>query len=232
MAASQQFPKATRCGVSTAKLAFYDLDGTLVSSNVVSQYLWYAKRTALWRMLRAMWRAPSWILAERKSRLLFNEVFFREYAGLGESFLRSNAKRMADEVLTPALYPQARARLQADLAAGYRLVLITGSLDFAVEGFARELGFSEVIANQMLFRDGMAQGKLVSPVLAERAKVDAVLAACSRMGADPKACRGYSDSTSDAPMLEAVGEPCAANPSKGLLAIAQQRGWPVISLKS
>jgi HAD superfamily hydrolase (TIGR01490 family) len=213
------------------KLAFYDLDGTLVSSNVVDQYLWYAKRSSWLRVARALLRAPSWILVERKSRLLFNEMFFREYAGLSEPFLRGQAQQMADAVLTPALYPQARAKLDADRAAGYELVLVTGSLDFAIEAFAKSLGFREVLANRMLFRGGVAQGELVPPVLAEAAKVDVVLEACARLGADPSQCKGYSDSTSDAPMLAAVGEPCAVNPSKGLLAIAQERGWPVISLK-
>jgi len=213
------------------KLAFYDLDGTLVSSNVVSQYLWYAKRVGIWRVVRALFRAPSWMRAEAKSRLLFNQMFFREYAGLSEHFLRSGAARMTEEVLMPALYPQARARLQADRDAGYELILVTGSLDFAIEDFAAQLGFSEVLANRMLFRGGMAQGELIPPVLAEKAKVDAVLAACARHGADPKLCKAYSDSTSDAPMLEAVGEPCAVNPSKGLLAIAEAKGWPVLNLK-
>jgi HAD superfamily hydrolase (TIGR01490 family) len=213
------------------RLAFYDLDGTLVSSNVVDQYLWYAKRTGWLRVARALLRAPSWILAERKSRLHFNKMFFREYAGLSEQFLRGEAQKMADAVLVPALYRQARAKLEEDRAAGYELVLVTGSLDFAIEGFAKTLGFREVLANRMLFRAGVAQGELLPPVLAEAAKVDAVLEACARLDADPAQCKGYSDSTSDAPMLVAVGAPCAVNPSKGLLAIAQKRGWPVISLK-
>ena len=213
------------------RLAFYDLDGTLVSSNVVDQYLWYARRTSVWRIVRALLRAPQWILAERKSRLRFNELFFREYAGLSEAFLRSNAAAMTKDVLQPALFAGAQEKLAQDGVAGFRLILVTGSLDFAIEGFARELGFAEVLANRMEFRDGVAQGRLVEPVLAESVKVAAVLQACERYGADPRECKAYSDSTSDVPMLEAVGEPYAVNPSSGLRKIAEARQWPVVTLK-
>ena len=213
------------------RLAFYDLDGTLVSSDVVDQYLWYAKRTSWWRVGRAVVRAPSWIFAERRSRLEFNELFFREYAGMSEEFLRAGAAMMAEQLLRPKMFPGAQAKLDADRAAGLKLILVTGSLDFAIDSFAKSLGFEEVLANRMEFRGGVAQGRLIPPVLAERAKVDAVLDACARLGADPTECKAYSDSTSDAPMLEAVGEPCAVNPSKGLLKIAEAKRWPVVSLK-
>ncbi len=37
----------------------------------------------------------------------------------------------------------------------------------------------------------------------------------------------YADSTSDLPMLEAVGFPVAVNPETKLAAIARRRGWLV-----
>ncbi|TML58732.1 MAG: hypothetical protein E6G17_12090 [Actinobacteria bacterium] len=37
----------------------------------------------------------------------------------------------------------------------------------------------------------------------------------------------YADSTSDLPMLEAVGHPVAVNPEGKLFAIARRRGWHV-----
>jgi hypothetical protein len=41
------------------------------------------------------------------------------------------------------------------------------------------------------------------------------------------ACYAYSDSVTDLPMLEAVGQPHAVNPDKGLRRVAVERGWPV-----
>lgn len=216
-------------------LAFYDLDGTLVSSNVVSQYLWYARNHpnagALWRQTRALVRAPKWLALEKKSRLLFNQVFFQEYAGLRQDWMRANAGRMCEEVLKPALFRGARELVKRDRASGFRTVLISGSLDFAIAPFREDTGFDDAVANQLEFVDGVATGRLIEPVIAGDEKVGAIQRLCATQGSDPANCRAYSDSFSDVPMLEAVGHPIATNPDKRLRPIALERGWPVLDLR-
>ncbi|MCC7237022.1 MAG: HAD family phosphatase [Bryobacterales bacterium] len=215
--------------------AFYDLDGTLVSSDVVTQYLWYARNHPgagmAWRYARALVRAPRWIGLELTSRRRFNEVFFREYAGLRLDWMSANAPRLYEEVLGPAAFPGARDLVAGDLAEGFRPVLLTGSLDFAIAPLSAHFGFGETIANRLEFHDGIATGSLIEPVLSGPEKVDAIRALCERDGVDPNACRAYSDSMSDVPMLEAVGHPRATNPVKKLRALAAARGWPMVDLR-
>lgn len=218
-----------------APFAFYDLDGTLVSSDVVTQYLWYARHHPgagmVWRYTRALVRAPRWIGLELTSRRRFNEVFFREYAGLRLDWMTANAPRLYEEVLSPATFPGSRKLVADDLAAGFRPVLLTGSLDFAIAPLADRFGFGETIANRLEFRGGVATGMLIEPVLSGPEKVDAIRALCARDHVDPNACRAYSDSMSDVPMLEAVGHPRATNPVRKLRALAAARNWPVVDLR-
>ena len=218
-----------------AKLAFYDLDGTLVSSNVVSQYLWFARNhpnaNSAWRLARALLRAPRWLALELRSRRRFNEVFFLEYAGLSLDWMRANAPLMNEAVLRPATFPGARALVQRDRAEGFRTILLTGSLDFAIQPLLDDLGFDEAVANRLEFRNGVATGALIEPILAGPEKVDAIRALCAREDAQPSQCRAYSDSMSDVPMLEAVGHPYATNPVKKLRALAEARRWPILDLK-
>ena len=42
-----------------------------------------------------------------------------------------------------------------------------------------------------------------------------------------KECVFYTDSYSDVPMLEAVGEPVAIDPDRRLLRLATKRGWRI-----
>src|SRR5690606_18815378 len=49
-----------------------------------------------------------------------------------------------------------------------------------------------------------------------------------RRGYDLSRCYAYSDSVSDVPMLEAVGNPAVVNPDRALRAIAVERGWPIL----
>ena len=41
----------------------------------------------------------------------------------------------------------------------------------------------------------------------------------------------YSDSMTDLPLLELVGNPHAVNPDRELKAIAEERGWPVLEFR-
>ncbi|MEY4360945.1 MAG: hypothetical protein RL391_251, partial [Actinomycetota bacterium] len=50
---------------------------------------------------------------------------------------------------------------------------------------------------------------------------------CSAEGFRLEECVAYADSTSDLPLLEAVGFPVAVNPETRLAAIARKRGWLV-----
>lgn len=45
-------------------------------------------------------------------------------------------------------------------------------------------------------------------------------------------CYGYSDSITDLPLLETVGNPRVVNPDRALRRIATVRGWPVLSFST
>jgi alcohol-forming fatty acyl-CoA reductase len=109
---------------------------------------------------------------------------------------------------------------------GHRTVLITGALDFAI-GPLRPL-FDDVVCARLDTRpDGTYRGELtdVPPTGEARASVLADYAAAN--GFDLAEGVAYADSTSDLPMLEAVGFPVAVNPETRLAALARKRGWLV-----
>jgi len=218
------------------RVAFYDLDGTLVGSNVVTRYFFFARKApGLFDRIRrstiVVGGLPYWIWLDSRSRLRFNEVFYREYRGLSEEWLHATAERLWDEEIKRSVYGRSREIIETDRSEGFEPVLVTGGLDFAVGPAARELGFEKVIANRMIFRDGIATGELEKPLLAEEGKVKAIAEFCRRYNVDTVASKAYFDSYSDAPMLECVGRPTAVNPDRRLEALASERGWPVWKTK-
>jgi hypothetical protein len=62
-------------------------------------------------------------------------------------------------------------------------------------------------------------------------KVEAVRDLAARRGWDLADCYAYSDSVSDAPLLESVGRPTAVNADRGLRRIAIERGWPMLEFR-
>ncbi|MEZ5400251.1 MAG: HAD-IB family hydrolase [Bryobacteraceae bacterium] len=212
-------------------IAFYDLDGTLVSSNVVHQYLWFARRRSPLRVAALAASVPLLKLSDLCSRRLFNRIFYRHYRGLNREWLEQMAGKMFDEFLAKHMFPGVPALLETNRNQGYRNVLVTGSLDFTARALAVRLGFDAFDANVLEFRHGRATGRLAPPILAGAEKVRAMEQRARRAGVPLADCRAYSDDTSDLPMLEAVGHPFAANPKPSLFREAERRGWPVVDLR-
>jgi hypothetical protein len=62
-------------------------------------------------------------------------------------------------------------------------------------------------------------------------KVAAVKEMAAERGYDLAECYAYSDSISDAPLLEIVGNPTAVNPDRALRKLATERAWPILEFR-
>jgi phosphoserine phosphatase len=82
----------------------------------------------------------------------------------------------------------------------------------------------------MTIEDGRYTGQ-VEFYAAGEAKVDAVRELAKERGYDLTESYAYSDSISDAPLLESVGHPTAVNPDRGLRRLAAERSWPVLEFR-
>ncbi len=217
--------------------AFYDFDGTLTRGNVVRRYFFLAwrhpSRIRAWlKTILALICVPLWISLDLYSRQLFNEVFFREYRGFKKEWLWNQGAALFEQEVKPSLYSGAAGLIERDRAAGIRPVLVSGELDFALDHVLRYFRFEGVLCNSLLYENGIATGEVAQPLIAEKAKVQAMTRYCAEHGGDMAASKAYSDSFSDVPMLEAVGFPTAVNPDRRLRRLARERGWPILDLRN
>ena len=91
---------------------------------------------------------------------------------------------------------------------------------------AGELGFAGGVGSTAEIEDGVYTGRLLRRLYG-REKADALGELAAAEGIDLGSSTAYSDSASDLPFLEAVGEPVVVNPDRALRRIASERGWPV-----
>ena len=71
-------------------------------------------------------------------------------------------------VLKPQLKPEGVQQLRSLIANGKEIVLVSQGLEHVMRPLARSLGVNWVVANRLEFRDGMATGRLLDPVVRPR----------------------------------------------------------------
>ena len=215
--------------------SYLDVDGTLVTTNLVHPTLFYLQNQptplhSLAKMGRALLKAPWMALAEMKDRRLFNEMLFSSFEGVSEDRLLLLAEETFEKVMKPKLYPGARDLVQTSLDKGHEVILVSGALDFIMAFLKDHLGATGVIANRLEIKDRFATGKLLRPVVAGPEKARLIREHARAAGHDLDECFAYSDSYSDVPMLSVVGHPAAVNPDRKLTQLAEAYHWPIIHL--
>ena len=212
-------------------LAVFDVDGTLVETNVVEYFFFMRLRAQplekwpsfLAEMLR---EGPRWLYLERRSRAEFQRSFYRQYDGLDYEVMRRLGREALDAVTLRRIYPEGMRRIREHKRAGHRVLLLTGALDVVVEPLA-ELLDVEVDCAHLLVRDGRMTGDLQSPPPAGEARGALLEEYAGRNGIVLSESFAYADSLSDLPMLELVGTPVVVNPDARLSQVAGQRGWKI-----
>ena len=211
-------------------LAVFDLEHTLIASNVVDSYAWLASRhlpaAERARFVAALVKdGPRLLALDRRDRGDFLRSFYRRYEDAPVAQLAEDSWELFHRQLLPKSFPAGFARVREHRRLGHRTLLITGALDFVVA----PLGplFDDIVCARLGQRDGRYDGRLeeLPPIGEARALLLAHYAA--EHGLELAESVAYADSASDLAMLEAVGFPVAVNPESRLSAIARRRGWHV-----
>jgi len=216
--------------------AFYDLDGTLVSTNLVDVFAFYARNDqgilrSIGRTAATVLGIPVFLAADLYSRKVFNDLFFKWYRGQSEDRLRFLAQDMFDEVIKPSIFPGTLDLLEKSRSLGLRQVVVTGALESTIQPLLDYLGIREYAANRLEFSGGVATGRLIPPVMASATKASWIRIYSEKEGLSLSDCYCYADSMSDLPMLSIVGHPTATNPDMKLRSTALRHDWPVLDLK-
>jgi HAD superfamily phosphoserine phosphatase-like hydrolase len=211
-------------------LAAFDLEHTLIASNVVDTYAWLASRH-LSPTKRASFVAglvaegPSLLALDRRDRGDFLRSFYRRYEDAPVDQLAEDSWELFNQKLLTRSFPAGFARVREHRRLGHRTLLITGALDFVIDPL-RPL-FDDVVCARLGQHDGRYDGRLedLPPIGEARAILLDDYAAAH--GLELAESIAYADSASDLAMLEAVGFPVAVNPEARLATIARRRGWHV-----
>ena len=142
-------------------------------------------------------------------------------------------QRFMDEIIRPAIRPEAIELVRRHQQAGDVVVITSATNEFVTRPIAQAFGVDELIATELARGpDGWLTGEVAGQPNMREGKVARLAAWLAARGWDWSDVEAtfYSDSMNDLPLLEKVQHPVATNPDERLRALAQERGWPVLDL--
>ena len=142
-----------------------------------------------------------------------------------------SSPRRSNELINPYVYAEAAMLIAEHQAAGRDVVLVSASGDEMVRPIGDLLGVTDVIATRMGIVDGRYSGE-VEFYAAGPSKVAGVRELAEERGYDLAQCYAYSDSSSDLPLLEAVGHPERGQPGPHPApGTPIEHSWPVLEFR-
>ena len=218
------------------RIAIYDMDKTVTRRATYNGFLmhmaWYKSP---WRLVLVpflpfgllLYAVKFWDRSQLKqfaqTLLVGRKVPWVQFA--------RHLERHADLVLGRNVYQEAKWRIDAEKAEGYRHVIATASYRLYVDAIASRLGFEDVIATELATSDsGHVLARIDGHNCYDEAKLDRVKAWMAAEGLSREQChiRAYSDHVSDAPLLSFADEAFATNPHPPLERLAREKGWQIL----
>jgi HAD superfamily hydrolase (TIGR01490 family) len=216
-------------------LAIFDLDNTLLGGD--SDYLWgqFLVEQGLVdgeHYERENQRFYEAYEAGTLDIYQYQAFMLRPLAGRPLTELQAWRERFMEEKIQPILLPRADELLNQRRLAGDILLIITATNRFITAPIAERFGVPHLLATEPEIVDGRYTGRTVGIPCFQQGKVERLDAWLTETGGDLTDSWFYSDSHNDLPLLNRVTHPVAVDPDATLARHAQERGWPIISLRN
>jgi HAD superfamily hydrolase (TIGR01490 family) len=213
--------------------AYFDIDGTLIARNSAPLYMKHLRETGQAR--RRDIARTFYYVGRYKLGLLDVEravaVSMSWIRGRDEAAVRADCDAWYAGTIRSYIYPSMAATVAAHRRAGHLLVLLTSATRYLAEPLAADLGIEHLLVTQLLVEAGRFTGEAVRPLCYGDGKTFWAERFAADHDVDLRRSYFYTDSITDLPWLERVGEPRVVNPDPRLGRVAARRGWPVVRLR-
>jgi HAD superfamily hydrolase (TIGR01490 family) len=216
----------------TGVAAFFDLDKTIIASSsalafskpLLRQGL-ISRRAALKSAYAQLVFSLSGADEDRTERM--RAEISALCTGWDVAQVRAIVNETLHDIVDPLVYAEAAELIASHKEQGHDVIVLSAAGDEVVAPIAAMLGATRSVATRMEIVDGRYSGQVEFYCYGEQKAVAAKQLAADH-GYDLTRCYAYTDSSTDVPMLEVVGNPHAVNPDRALRRTATERGWPVL----
>lgn len=221
--------------MASRSAAFFDLDKTIIATSSSAAFSRPFMREGLVTRTDAIRAAYAHFLfsvggADERQTSRLRDALSELVKGWEVAKVTDIVAETLHELIDPVVYQEAVALLRRHQANGREIVIVSASGGELVAPIAQMLGAEHWIASRMDVKDGAYTGEITFYAYGQN-KADAIRELAAERGYDLGSCYAYSDSITDAPMLNAVGHGFVVNPDRSLRRAAAKNGWGVLRFR-
>lgn len=212
--------------------AFFDLDKTIIAKSSMLAYSKTFRKNGLLNR-RALAKAAYaqvifQVLGANESKMeKMRSVALELTKGWNHDHVKELVGESLQDVVIPIIYEDAVELIEYHKEQGRLVVIVSSAPAEVVEPMAKHLGADDYIATRTrLDEHGNYTGELDFYAYGSF-KPQAIQKLSEKLNINLEDSFAYSDSITDVPLLECVGNPVAVNPDRELSRIARERGWKV-----
>ena len=225
-AASDSTPSSMRAFTGN-QAAFFDVDKTLVRVNTGSLFVRRRLRNGDGSWLEFL-KVTKWIIQYNFGFLdagILTKKILQSLKGIEESAFRAFCHDLFVQDIRPRITDAARQEVAQRQREGHICAILSATTPYISEPVAKDLGIEHVLCTHLKVVDGRFSGEYEPPLCYGPGKVKAAEQWAKSHNVDLENSSFYSDSVTDLPMLERVGEPRVINPDPRLRFHAKSKGW-------
>jgi HAD superfamily hydrolase (TIGR01490 family) len=206
----------------------FDMDRTLLSRESASLYVRYQRRigeASAIDLLRTLGWVAQYTLGVLDHVKVAKKVI-RTLEGMPEHVMAARCEAWFASDVERYITDAGRSAVAEHLASGDLCAIVTGASLYASRPLADRLGIAHVVCSRFEVGDqGRFTGRAEEPLCFGEGKLERARRFAEERGVDLASAVFYTDSITDLPLLEAVGEPVCVNADPRLTRLAKRRGW-------
>lgn len=212
---------------------FFDVDHTVVDGATGLHFILTGIQSRVLPM-RALLTIPGtyWQYYYREMDLYRSPQVIRALEGIPEEEITKLGRLNFEKRIRGAIFAEAEDLIRERVSSRRRIAFITSSFSHVVQPLADYLQVKDILANTLVYRNGITTGAISAPILFGEEKRKQALRFLAERAISPADCSFYTDSVNDLSLLEIVGKPVAVNPHRSLRRIALTRDWPIVEFRT